>query len=84
MENISPAMQGIIVMIIGFSTVFVFLTILIFAMHIQRAVVSYLNKIFPVAAPQAAASKASKTVRGGDDEVIAVAIAAACLKENFG
>lgn len=73
--------EGLTVMCIGFSTVFVFLIILIIAMNIQAVVVAYLNKVFPVAAPQTAAPKA---IKASDDAEIAIAIACATLKQNHG
>lgn len=74
--------EGLTVLCIGFSAVFVFLIIMIFSMHIMTAVVGWLNKVFPVAAPAVAASKASKAV--SDDTEIAIAVACAALKQNHG
>lgn len=73
--------EGLTVMCIGFSTVFVFLIIMIIAMNIQTAVITYLNKVFPVAAP---AGTAPKAIKASDDAEIAVAIACATLKQNHG
>lgn len=39
--------DGFIVMIIGMGTVFVFLSIMIFAMHLNGKVLQVLNKFFP-------------------------------------
>lgn len=71
--------NGLVVLSVGFFVVFMFLTILIFAMGIMGKVVAYLNKLFPVAVAAAAPVKVSSS--SADDEV-AVAIAAALLKIN--
>lgn len=71
--------NGLVVLSVGFFVVFMFLTILIFAMGIMGRVVAYLNKLFPVAVAAAAPVKVSSS--GADDEV-AIAIAAALLKIN--
>lgn len=71
--------NGLVVLSVGFFVVFMFLTILIFAMGIMGKVVAYLNKLFPVAVATAAPVKVSSS--SADDEV-AVAIAAALLKIN--
>ena len=77
-----PALEeGLTVLLIGFSSVFVFLCLLIFAMGIQAKIIAYLNKVFPVAEPQTAAPKALKV---SDDAEIAIAIACATLKQNHG
>jgi len=73
--------EGLIIMVIGFSTVFVFLTVMIFAMNIQTKVVEYLNKIFPPVVPQTAAPRA---IKANDDVEIAIAVACATLKQNHG
>ena len=43
--------DGFIVMIIGMGTVFVFLSIMIFAMHLNGKVLQVLNKFFPEEIP---------------------------------
>lgn len=70
--------DGLITMCLGMGVVFVFLTILIYAMDIMSKVVGYLNEIFPevVAAP----AKSKKTNTAKEDEQIAVAIAAAVAR----
>ncbi len=73
--------QGLTVLSIGFSSVFVFLCILIVAMGIQAKVIAYLNKIFPVAVAESAAPKA---IKASDDSEVAIAIACATLKQNHG
>lgn len=80
-ETLSIIEEGLSVMCIGFSTVFVFLIILIIAMNIQTVVINYLNKIFPVA-PQG--GTAPKAIKSSDDAEIAIAIACATLKQNHG
>ncbi len=80
-EALANLELGLTVMCIGFSTVFVFLVILIVAMNIQTVVINYLNKVFPVA-PQGSA--APKAIKSSDDAEIAIAIACATLKQNHG
>lgn len=67
--------EGIVVMTIGLTVVFCFLTILVFAMSIMSKVIGFINKIFPevVVVPAGAAKKANVS----DDEAIALAIAVA-------
>lgn len=65
--------DGFIVMIIGMGTVFVFLSIMIFAMHLNGKVLQVLNKFFPEEIPVA-----KKPVQKSDNnEEIALAIACA-------
>ena len=75
--NMAILQDGLVVMCVGFSIVFAFLTVLIFAMIIMSKVVGYLNKIFPVVAGVSAPVK--KQASGADEE-IAVAIASVMLK----
>ncbi len=77
--NLIALEDGLIVLSVGFFTVFVFLGVLIFAMNIMGNLIKYLNKLFPVAAPVGVAVKKQSA---GVDEEIAVAIAAALLKQN--
>ncbi len=70
--NMLALQDGLVVLCVGFSVVFAFLTVMIFAMHIMSKVVSYLNKIFPV---QTLAPQVSKSQAGSMDDEIAVAIA---------
>lgn len=81
-ETLTLLEEGLTVLAIGFSTVFMFLVILIFAMNIQAVVIRYLNKVFPVAAVEASSPKTIKS--SSDDAEIAVAIACATLKQNHG
>ncbi len=80
-EALANLELGLTVMCIGFSTVFVFLIIMIVAMNIQTVIINYLNKVFPVA-PQG--SSAPKSIKASDDTEIAIAIACATLKQNHG
>lgn len=73
--------QGLTVLLIGFSSVFFFLCLMIVAMGIQAKIIAYLNKIFPVAVAETASPKA---IKASDDAEIAVAIACATLKQNHG
>jgi len=81
-EALANLELGLTVMCIGFSTVFVFLIIMIIAMNIQTVIINYLNKVFPVA-PQGG-SAAPKAIKSSDDAEIAIAIACATLKQNHG
>lgn len=65
--------DGFFVMIIGMGTVFVFLSIMIFAMHLNGKVLQVLNKFFPEEIPVE-----KKPVQKSDNnEEIALAIACA-------
>lgn len=65
--------DGFIVIIIGMGTVFVFLSIMIFAMHLNGKVLQVLNKFFPEEIPVE-----KKPVQKSDNnEEIALAIACA-------
>ena len=75
--NLELLQDGFTVLSVGFSIVFAFLVVLIFAMNIMSAVVGFLNKIFPVAAEVSAPVKSSSSA----DEEIAVAIAACLMKK---
>ncbi len=80
-EMLAALEEGLTVLAIGFSSVFVFLVILIAAMNIQAVVIRYLNKVFPVTVPETASPKA---IKASDDAEIAIAIACATLKQNHG
>lgn len=62
---------GLQMMCIGMGFVLCFLCMLIVSMMIMSKIVGYLNKIFPEAV-----ETPKKQVKSGDDEEIAVAIAA--------
>ena len=71
--NLALLEDGLIVMIIGMGTVFVFLSIMIFAMHLNGKVLQVLNKFFPDEIPVE-----NKPVQKSDNnEEIALAIACA-------
>ena len=74
--------DGFIVMIIGMGTVFVFLSIMIFAMHLNGKVLQVLNKFFPEEIPVE-----KKPVQKSDNNeeielAIACAMAAAGKKQT--
>ena len=70
--------EGFAVMCVGMGTVFIFLTIMIFAMNCMSKVVEKLNTIWPEPVPQVVGSK--KKATKGDDSEIAAAIVAAMFK----
>ena len=71
--NLALLEDGLIVRIIGMGTVFVFLSIMIFAMHLNGKVLQVLNKFFPEEIPVE-----KKPVQKSDNnEEIALAIACA-------
>lgn len=71
--NLALLEDGLIVMIIGMGTVFVFLSTMIFAMHLNGKVLQVLNKFFPEEIPVE-----KKPVQKSDNnEEIALAIACA-------
>ena len=74
--------DGFIVMIIGMGTVFVFLSIMIFAMHLNGKVLQVLNKFFPEEIP---VEKKPVQKSDNNDEIalaIACALAAAGKKQT--
>jgi oxaloacetate decarboxylase gamma subunit len=70
--------QGFFIMVIGMGTVYIFLTIMIYAMNITKKILDIVNKYFPEEVPQE--SKKRKEKKDNDAEV-ALAIAAAIHKE---
>lgn len=76
--NLELLQDGFTVLSVGFSIVFAFLVILIFAMTIMSKIVGFLNKIFPVTLPVVAPSR---SISSSGDEEIAVAIAAVLMKK---
>lgn len=64
--------SGLTIMIIGMSTVFVFLTIMIFAMKITSKIIQFLNKYFPEAE-----TEQKKNIKTNQDAEIALAVAVA-------
>ncbi len=72
MENLNI---GISLLIIGMSTVFIFLAIMIFAMNITAKIISTINKYFPEAIPEE--EKNTQKKKQDDTSEIALAIAVA-------
>lgn len=67
--------EGCYVMVIGMGTVFVFLTIMIWAMHLNAFILKIANKYFP---EEVVVDKSiSKKKTSSNEEEIALAIAAA-------
>ncbi len=71
MENLNI---GIIVMVIGMATVFVFLAIMIVAMKITTKIIEIINKYFPEPVPE---EKNIQQKKQDDKSEIALAIAVA-------
>lgn len=71
MENLNI---GIIVMVIGMATVFVFLAIMIVAMKITTKIIEIINKYFPEPVPE---EKNIRKKKQDDKSEIALAIAVA-------
>lgn len=77
MENLNV---GITLMVIGMGTVYVFLTIMIYAMNFTKKILDIVNKYFPEEEVNNGANcKNSKKISNNDAE-IALAIAAAIHK----
>lgn len=75
--DIALIKEGLIVMIIGMGTVFIFLTIMIFAMNINKFVLKFIGKYFPEEIPEVKSVK--KKAESSDDEI---ALAIACAIHN--
>lgn len=75
--------EGSVIMVIGMSTVFIFLVIMIFAMNICAKIIQVLNKYFPESINDGASNKNSKINKEKDAEV-ALAIACAIQKKKQG
>ena len=69
--------EGFIVMVIGMGTVFIFLTIMIWAMNLNEKILKVVNKYFPEEIPEV---KTSKKETASSDEEIAIAIACAVAR----
>ena len=83
MENIIQAVSdGVIITIVGMAVVFAFLTIMVYAMDLTSAIVRYLNKKFPPKVVEAPVKK--KSAAAGEEEAIAVAIAAVLNMQRSG
>ena len=74
--NLALLEDGLIVMIIGMGTVFIFLTIMIWAMDLNGRVLQIINKFFPEEVP-VEKKTAKKNAQSDNDEEIALAIAGA-------
>ncbi len=73
--------DGIFVMIIGMGTVFIFLTLMVFVMYANSAILkNVINKYFPEEVPAEKAA-VKKKESGNDDEVAA---AVACVLKRIG
>lgn len=70
--------EGLVLMVMGMGTVFIFLCILVFAMGVMSKVVGYINKIFPEMT--CSLEKPAKRTNISDEEAIAAAIAIAYSK----
>jgi len=71
--------EGLIITVVGMSTVLLFLTILVFAMQLMAKSIAFVNKFMPEAVEvPVAVRKENKS----DDEEIAVAIAVAKMNMN--
>ncbi len=77
--NLAALEDGTIVLMVGFFIVFMFLSIMIVTMNISQKVIEYINKLCPLAAKELIQEKKAPS---GADEEVAVALAAAILKQN--
>ncbi len=69
--------EGFFIMVIGMGTVFMFLTIMVYAMNICKKILDVVNKYFPEEVPPEPQKKREKT---DNDAEIALAIACAIHK----
>ena len=70
--------EGLVITIVGMSTVLVFLTILVFAMLLMARIVSFVSKFMPEEAEAPVVVRNEANV----NEEVAVAIAVAKMKMN--
>ncbi len=70
--------EGLVVMVIGMGTVFIFLAIMIWVMNLTSFILKFVNKYFPEEIPQF--KTVNKKKSSNNDEEIAIAIAAAMHK----
>lgn len=73
--DLSLLKEGAIIMVIGMGTVFIFLTIMIFAMNINEFFLKFIAKFFPEEIPEVKTT--SKKKEASSDEEVALAIACA-------
>ena len=74
--------EGMIITGLGMGFVFMFLTIMVFAMKGMKFVVDYINKFCPEVVAEDKYAK--KNTKSGNDEEIALAIALAVNAKNGG
>lgn len=67
--------EGAFIMVIGMGTVFVFLTIMIFAMNISSVVLNYIGKFFPEEVVEDKSSQKKKAPSSDDEIALAIACA---------
>jgi oxaloacetate decarboxylase gamma subunit len=72
--------QGFIIMVIGMGTVYIFLTIMIYAMNFTKKILDIVNKYFPEEGVNEGANCKNSKKRSNNDAEIALAIAAAIHK----
>lgn len=72
--------EGFIIMVIGMGTVFMFLTIMVYAMNICTKLIGYINKYFPEEGVNEGANCKNSKKKSNNDAEIALAIAAAIHK----
>ena len=74
--------EGFIITGLGMGFVFMFLTIMVFAMHGMKVVVDYINKVCPEVVADEKYTK--KNTKNSNDEEVALAIALAVNAKNGG
>lgn len=75
---------GFTLMIIGMSTVFVFLIIMIFAMNLSAKVISIINKYFPEDISETKkTNKIQKNINNDAEIALAIACAIGASKRNI-
>ena len=77
--DLSLLKEGAIIMVIGMGTVFIFLTIMIFAMNINELVLKFIAKFFPEEISEVKTTSRKKDASSDDEEV---ALAIACAIHN--
>ena len=73
--DLTLAKEGFIVMIIGMGTVYIFLTIMIWAMNISSCVLKILGKYFPEEILSDKTAKKKNSINNDDEIALAVACA---------
>ena len=72
--------EGFFIMVIGMGTVFMFLTIMVYAMNICKKILDIVNKYFPEEGVNNGANCKNSKKKCNNDAEIALAIAAAIHK----